>query len=121
MWNQTPQCLGVSATLSLAEELYHMAEKVPQTFANHSRFDPPFHYFAGPVFFFGLLFALVHIFAHITEGGVRDQFHGYLVSLLAAAFLVICFNECIFALKVEDRVNRLEERLRLAMLLPEPL
>ena len=121
MWNQTPQCLGVSATLSLAEELYHMAEKVPQTFANHSRFDPLFHFFAGPVFFLGLLLALVHFFAHITEGDFRDHFHAFLLILLAAALLVIAFKERIYALKVQDRVIRLEERLRLAMLLPEPL
>ena len=27
-----------------------MAEKKPQTFANHTRFDPLFHFFALPVF-----------------------------------------------------------------------
>jgi Family of unknown function (DUF6526) len=89
-----------------------MAEKVPQTFANHSRFDPLFHFFAGPVFFLGLLLALVHFFAHIAEGDFRDHFHAFLLILLAAALLVIAFK---------DRVIRLEEHLRLAMLLPEPL
>jgi hypothetical protein len=98
-----------------------MAEKVPQTFANHSRFDPLFHFFAGPVFFLGLLLALVHFFAHITDGDFRDHFHAFLLILLAAALLVIAFKERLYALKVQDRVIRLEERLRLAMLLPEPL
>ena len=27
-----------------------MAEKVPQNFSNHTRFDPPFHFFILPVF-----------------------------------------------------------------------
>jgi uncharacterized protein DUF6526 len=98
-----------------------MAEKVPQTFANHTRLDPPFHFFALPVFALGLLLALVHFFAHITEGDFRDHFHAFLLILLAAALLVVVIRERVYALKVQDRVIRLEERLRLAMLLPEPL
>ena len=98
-----------------------MAEKVPQTFANHTRFDPPFHFFVLPVFVLGLLLALVHFFAHITHGDFRDHFHAFLLILLAMALLVVVLRERVYALKVQDRVIRLEERLRLAMLLPEPL
>lgn len=98
-----------------------MAEKVPQTFANHTRFDPPFHFFVLPVFVLGLLLALVHFFAHITHGDFRDHFHAFLLILLAMALLVVVLRERVYAVKVQDRVIRLEERLRLAMLLPEPL
>jgi uncharacterized protein DUF6526 len=98
-----------------------MAEKVPQTFANHTRLDPPFHFFALPVFVLGLVLTLVHFFAHITQGDFRDHFHAFLLILLAAALLVVVIRERVYALKVQDRVIRLEERLRLAMLLPEPL
>ena len=98
-----------------------MAEKVPQTFANHTRFDPPFHFFVLPVFVLGLLLALVHFFAHITHGDFRDHFHAFLLILLAMALLVVVLKERVYAVKVQDRVIRLEERLRLAMLLPEPL
>ena len=98
-----------------------MAEKVPQTFANHARFDPLFHFFAGPVFILGLVLALVHFFAHITEGDFRDHFHAFLLILLAMALLVLALKERMYSLKVQDRVIRLEERLRLATLLPEPL
>jgi hypothetical protein len=98
-----------------------MAEKVPQTFANHTRFDPAFHFFALPVLLLGLLLALVHFFAHITEGDFRDHFHAFLLIVLAIALLVLALKERAYALKVQDRVIRLEERLRLAMLLPEPL
>ena len=98
-----------------------MAEKVPQTFANHTRFDPAFHFFAAPVLLLGLLLALVHFFAHITEGDFRDHFHAFLLIVLAAALLTLAFKSRAYSLKVQDRVIRLEERLRLAMLLPEPL
>jgi Family of unknown function (DUF6526) len=98
-----------------------MAEKVPQTFANHTRFDPAFHFFAAPVLLLGLLFALVHFFAHITQGDFRDHFHAFLLIVLALALLTLAFKSRAYSLKVQDRVIRLEERLRLAMLLPEPL
>lgn len=98
-----------------------MAEKVPQTLANHARFDPAFHFFVLPVLLVGLVLSLVHFFAHITEGDFRDHFHAFLLILLALALLLLAVKERLYSLKVQDRVIRLEERLRLAMLLPEPL
>ena len=98
-----------------------MAEKKPQTFANHTRFDPWFHFFLLPVFGLLLILSIIHFIAHITEGGLRDQFHAVLLIVLALAFLVAVFKIRLYSLKVQDRVIRLEERLRLASLLPEPL
>ena len=98
-----------------------MAEKVPQTFANHTRFDPLFHFFALPVLVLGLLLTLIHFFAHINHGEPRDHVHAFLLILLASALLITLFKARLYALRVQDRVIRLEERLRLAQLLPEPL
>jgi len=98
-----------------------MAEKVPQTLANHTRRDPPYHFFVLPIFGLALLFTLIHFFAHITEGDFRDQFHAVLLILLAVALAIVVVKERSYALKVQDRVIRLEERLRLTQLLPEPL
>jgi len=98
-----------------------MAEKKPQTFANHTRFDPLFHFFLIPVFGLGVLLALIHFFAHITEGDFHDHFHAFLLILLALALLGAVFKIRLYSLKVQDRVIRLEERLRLATLLSEPL
>jgi cellulose synthase/poly-beta-1,6-N-acetylglucosamine synthase-like glycosyltransferase len=98
-----------------------MAEKKPQTFANHARFDPPFHFFVLPIFLLGLILSLIHFFAHITEGGFRDHFHAFLLILLALALLILAFKVRLYTLKVQDRVIRLEERLRLTQLLSEPL
>jgi hypothetical protein len=98
-----------------------MAEKHPQTFANHARVDPLFHFFVLPIFGLGLIFALIHFFAHITEGDWHDHFHAFLLILLALALLTAVFKIRLYANKLQDRIIRLEERLRLAQLLEEPL
>jgi hypothetical protein len=98
-----------------------VAEKKPQTFANHTRFDPSFHFFLIPVFTAGLVLSLIHFFAHFQESDFRDNLHAALLILLAVACLVLVFKVRLYAVKVQDRVIRLEERLRLMQLLPEPL
>jgi hypothetical protein len=98
-----------------------MAEKKPQTFANHARLDPPFHFFLIPFFGLVLLAALIHFFAHITKGGFFFNFHSFALVLLAVAVLVSVLKIRLYALRVQDRVIRLEERLRLTQLLSEPL
>jgi hypothetical protein len=98
-----------------------MAETKPQTFANHTRWDPIYHFFVISVFVLALLLTLVHFFAHITQGDMRDHIHSFLLILLATALLIMALKERMYALKVQDRVIRLEEQLRLMRLLPEPL
>ncbi len=93
----------------------------PQSFAHHTRWDPPFHFFILPVCVVGLILTLVHFFAHITEGDFRDHFHAFLLILLATALLLLVFKVRLNSLKVQDRVIRLEERLRLSQLMSEPL
>jgi Family of unknown function (DUF6526) len=114
---------GLGATLVAvhAEEIPHMAEKMPQTFDNHGRLDPLFHLFVLPVFAIGLVMALVHFFAHFSHSDFRDNFHAFLLIVLAAALLTTALKVRLYALKVQDRVIRLEERLRLATILNEPL
>jgi uncharacterized membrane protein YciS (DUF1049 family) len=86
-----------------------------QNFANHAKFVPAFHMFALPVFavnFGWSVYVLVrHGFTFSSVMGV----------LLAAALIVLFFCARIFALTVQDRVIRLEERLRYGRLLPEDL
>ena len=91
-----------------------MAEKVPQNLANHTRFDPPFHFFVFPVFVITLLIAIVHLVRH---PGLHSAW--LTVFVLAANVAIVRFRH--YALKVQDRVIRLEERLRMASLLDEPL
>jgi len=91
-----------------------MAERSPQTFANHVRLDPPFHYFVLPVlaisWVVSVFFAVRHpSFLHIW------------IVVFNTALVVAVIRSRQYALKVQDRVIRLEERLRLAALLPDSL
>lgn len=91
-----------------------MAEKIPQTLATHARFDPLYHFFALPVFLVSAVAALVHF---VMRPGLHSGF--LFVVAVAAAVVVVKFR--LYTLRVQDRVIRLEERLRLDTLLPEPL
>src|SRR5258708_32147016 len=91
-----------------------MSEKKPQRFANHTRFDPLYHFFVVPLFLLLAVAALVHLF-------VYPSLHAGVLLVVAVAAVVIVGKLRGYALKVQDRVIRLEERLRLAGLLPEPL
>jgi len=91
-----------------------MAEKTPQTYANHRRYDPSFHLFT-----FGVLAIsfLLTVWRMVRNPSLENAWW----IVVAAAALVLLFRVRIYALKVQDRVIRLEERLRLEKLLAEPL
>jgi len=91
-----------------------MAEKVPQSLANHARFDPPFHFFVLPVFAITVIIAIVDLVRH---PGLHAAW--LVVFMVAATTAVLKIR--MYTLKVQDRVIRLEERLRLAILVDKPL
>jgi hypothetical protein len=91
-----------------------MAQRKPQTYANHTRWDPLFHFFALPVF---LLLALAGVVHFIWRPGL----HSGLMFLVAVALAIVVVKTRVYSLRVQDRVIHLEEQLRLASLLPEPL
>lgn len=98
-----------------------MAEKQRQTLANHTRLDPPFHFFVLPVFAAALLWAVVSFFTHLGHRSPGENFRAFLIIVLAAAAATVVVRARQYSLRVQDRVIRLEERLRLMQLLPEPL
>jgi hypothetical protein len=98
-----------------------MAGKETQTLSNHTRFDPLFHFFLLPVFGLAVVMSVVHLFAHWSTGDLTFNFHSVLIVILALALLTAVFKIRLYSLKVQDRVIRLEERLRLNQLLSEPL
>lgn len=87
-----------------------MAE-VTQTYKNHKRIDPYYHQLG-----FGLvLVAMVLGTVHLIKA------HDAWLLLVAANLLVIFTLVRVYPLRVQDRVIRLEETLRMRDLLPEPL
>jgi hypothetical protein len=90
-----------------------MAE--PQSYKNHSRWDPFFHFFLAPIFFLtipaSVLWYVHHRHAHLHSG--------LWVILISIALFAGLLNTRRYALMNQDRLIRLEEQLRLADLLPE--
>lgn len=91
-----------------------MSESTPQNFGNHSRRDPIFVFFLVPALLVLFIWTAVIHFHH------RD-----VESLILAAIVFVLLGAVLkmraYSLKVQDRVIRLEERLRLSQLAAEPL
>lgn len=90
-----------------------MAEQ--QNYSNHDKFFPPFHFFAAPI----LIANLIWSFFRLKPSGYSA--YSIFSVFVAAALLVTLFAARIMALRVQDRVIRLEERLRYQRLLPADL
>ncbi len=88
-----------------------MSENAPQDLKHHARFDPPFHFFLTFVATGNVIAAIVHLVHHVCFDSV------WLVLVAVAAFLAVLKLRS-YPLKVQDRVIRLEERLRLQAIAP---
>jgi hypothetical protein len=91
-----------------------MPDRTPQSYANHARYDPMFHFFLIPASALILIGTLLWAYRY---PGV----FAYMLVFWAVVFIVALFKMRLYALRNQDRIIRLEERLRLAMLLPEHL
>jgi hypothetical protein len=85
-----------------------------QSFRNHAKFVPLFHFVAVPILAANFVWAAYQAFA---RPGLDTAF----AALVAAALLILAFLARIFALRVQDRVIRLEMRLRMREVLPADL
>ena len=85
-----------------------------QNFANHRKFVPIYHYVAVPILGINLFVQAYGIYKAPGLASVWSL-------LVAFAIVIIAFTGRVFALGAQDRVIRLEERLRLRELLPADL
>jgi hypothetical protein len=86
-----------------------------QNFANHVRWVPGFHFFIMPVIALNFGWS---IYRWKLAGFSLD---GFISVLVAAALVTLTLYARLFALAVQNRVIRLEERMRLERLLPADL
>jgi uncharacterized membrane protein YdbT with pleckstrin-like domain len=88
--------------------------ELQQSYAGHGRMDPAFHRFLVPVSALTIIVAIVN--------GVRHPgFNSAWLVLVSVAAVVALFKMRLYSLKVQDRLIRLEERLRLQQVLSDPL
>ncbi|MGA7414257.1 MAG: DUF6526 family protein [Bryobacteraceae bacterium] len=89
-----------------------MAQTTEQTLSNHTRWDPPYHFVLLPlaIVILGLAVTLV-----IRHPGLSTLW----MLLVSLALILAALKARTYPLKAQDRLIRLEERLRLERLLPE--
>jgi hypothetical protein len=85
-----------------------------QNFSNHGRFVPVFHYVAAPIFLVNAVYSLYSVIGIWT-------FQAVLNALVAVALVILFLFARLFALGAQDRVIRLEMRLRMREVLPDDL
>jgi hypothetical protein len=85
-----------------------------QTYSNHVRFHPIFHFFAIPILSLNVLYSLYLIYR--TPG-----FATIWGAIVAFAILAGVLLTRVYGLRNQDRIIRLEERVRLASVLPADL
>ena len=91
-----------------------MSEKMPQTYANHTKWVPMFHYVTMPLVLINLVWSIYRVTQIFTPESLNTL--GVAVALAAIAL----FSR-VNALKAQDRVIRLEERLRMQAMFPDDL
>lgn len=85
-----------------------------QNYSNHTRYVPGFHFFVLPMLMVNVGYQISMAVRAFSAGTVIG-------ALTAVALLLAALFARLFALKVQDRVIRLEMRLRLAQVLQGPL
>ncbi len=96
-------------------------EQEKQSYANHSKVVPWYHYFASLVLGVNLVWALWKLGRAFLSDEVAVSFDAVLAVLVAAALIVVWLYSRLFPLAVQDRVIRLEMQLRLERILPDDL
>jgi cytochrome bd-type quinol oxidase subunit 2 len=88
-----------------------MAQSRPQSLENHARIDPFYHYVLTVLLLITLTLVLALVFR-------RHDLLSFAMLSGTFALLVMAAKVRMYPLKVQDRVIRLEERLRLMTILP---
>jgi len=91
-----------------------MAKNTVQSFENHTRYVPLYHFVLFGILMINLVWSVVRIIRHPSVDAA-------VALLIAFGLLILFFYARQFALTMQDRLIRLEMRLRLAKVLPADL
>jgi len=89
----------------------------PQTYKNHTRWDPIWHFFLAPILMLNFFFSIYLLIHHWPN---HWALLGWWVLVPFVLFMAVGKARA-HSLKAQDRIIRLEERLRFAALLPPEL
>jgi hypothetical protein len=89
-----------------------MSKSIQQNFKNHVRFDPPFHFVLLLVLLVNLIVSIVYLAHH-------PHFYPAWLVVISIALILLALKARQYPIKLQDRIIRLEERLRLQALAPE--
>lgn len=87
-------------------------EPKAQSYLHHARYDPLFHFFLIPASAIILVLMAGYIYTYPGK-------FSFAMLLWSVVFMVGLFKMRLYALRNQDRIIRLEESLRLSMLVPE--
>ena len=88
----------------------------PQSFKNHVRWDPIWHFFVMPILVLNIAFAVFKLIHDWNTPANHHIVYGWWV-VMSIVFFLFAAKIRLYPLKAQDRIIRLEERLRLAALL----
>jgi len=91
-----------------------MPNQPVQNLKNHVKFVPAFHAVALPIFMINALWTL-------RRASTRPSWDTGIAALVGIALVILALFARVFALRVQDRVIRLEMRLRMRESLPSDL
>jgi hypothetical protein len=86
--------------------------KVAQSYANHARYEPLFHFVLGGMLAINFAYAVRHAIAALS-------LDGWMQLLVATALMLMFWFVRAFPVTAQDRIIRLELRMRLRELAPD--
>jgi Family of unknown function (DUF6526) len=89
-----------------------------QSYANHTKYVPGFHFVTFGILAINVIWSLFRLFWGLPGTNLFDRLLNVAV---AAALVMLAWYARTFPLRAQDRIVRLEERLRLERLLPADL
>jgi hypothetical protein len=97
-----------------------MSDQAPQSLKKHARFDPPYHLILFTVLVVNVVMSLDFAYELRKNSPLYDHWLIYAewLIILAIAVFIPVLRIRTYSLKVQDRVIRLEERIRLQALAP---